>query len=152
MSVEARLKELDLILPEPPAPVAAYLPTVRTGNLIQVSGQLPFAGKTLMAQGPVPTKTPVDVAQSAARQCVLNALAHVNRLLGSLDHVTRVVRVGVFVQSADGFSDQPIVANGASELLVQIFGDIGKHARAAVGVNALPLDASVEIEFTFEVN
>jgi enamine deaminase RidA (YjgF/YER057c/UK114 family) len=152
MSVEARLKELDLILPEPPAPVAAYLPAVRTGNLIQVSGQLPFAGKTLMAQGPVPTKTPVDVAQSAARQCVLNALAHVNRLLGSLDHVTRVVRVGVFVQSADGFSDQPIVANGASELLVQIFGDIGKHARAAVGVNALPLDASVEIEFTFEVN
>ena len=152
MSVEARLKELDLILPEPPAPVAAYLPAVRTGNLIQVSGQLPFAGKTLMAQGPVPTKTPVDVAQSAARQCVLNALAHVNRLLGSLDHVTRVVRVGVFVQSADGFSDQPLVANGASELLVQIFGDIGKHARAAVGVNALPLDASVEIEFTFEVN
>ncbi|AMV16888.1 RidA family protein [Planctomyces sp. SH-PL14] len=152
MSVEARLKELDLILPEPPAPVAAYLPAVRTGNLVQVSGQLPFAGKTLMAQGPVPTKTPVDVAQSAARQCVLNALAHVNRLLGSLDHVTRVVRVGVFVQSADGFSDQPIVANGASELLVQIFGDIGKHARAAVGVNALPLDASVEIEFTFEVN
>ena len=152
MSVEARLKELDLILPEPPAPVAAYLPAVRTGNLIQVSGQLPFAGKTLMAQGPVPTKTPVDVAQSAARQCVLNALAHVNRLLGTLDHVMRVVRVGVFVQSADGFSDQPIVANGASELLVQIFGDIGKHARAAVGVNALPLDASVEIEFTFEVN
>lgn len=152
MSVEARLKELDLILPEPPAPVAAYLPAVRTGNLVQVSGQLPFAGKTLMAQGPIPTKTPVDVAQSAARQCVLNALAHVNRLLGSLDHVTRVVRVGVFVQSADGFSDQPIVANGASELLVQIFGDIGKHARAAVGVNALPLDASVEIEFTFEVN
>lgn len=152
MSVEARLKELDLILPEPPAPVAAYLPAVRTGNLIQVSGQLPFAGKTLMAHGPVPTKTPVDVAQSAARQCVLNALAHVNRLVGSLDRVTRVVRVGVFVQSADGFSDQPIVANGASELLVQIFGDIGKHARAAVGVNALPLDATVEIEFTFEVN
>lgn len=152
MSVEARLKELDLILPEPPAPVAAYLPAVRTGNLVQVSGQLPFAGKTLMAQGPVPTKTPVDVAQSAARQCVLNALAHVNRLVGSLDRVTRVVRVGAFVQSADGFSDQPIVANGASELLVEIFGDIGKHARAAVGVNALPLDASVEIEFTFEVN
>lgn len=152
MSVEARLKELDLILPEPPAPVAAYLPAVRTGNLVQVSGQLPFAGKTLLAQGAVPTKIPVDVAQSAARQCVLNALAHVNRLLGSLDRVTRVVRVGVFVQSADGFSDQPIVANGASELLVQIFGDIGKHARAAVGVNALPLDATVEIEFTFEVN
>ncbi len=141
MSVEARLKELDLILPEPPAPVAAYLPAVRTGNLVQVSGQLPFAGKTLMAQGPVPTKTPVDVAQSAARQCVLNALAHVNRLVGSLDRVTRVVRVGrLRAGAADGFSDQPIVANGApASCWSRSSGTSANTPAAAVGVNALPL-------------
>lgn len=153
MTVEATLQQLGLALPEAPRPVAAYVPAVRTGSLIFVSGQLPFAGKTLLATGPVPTKTPLDLAQSAAAQCVLNALAIVKAELGGdLNRVQRVVRVGVFVQSDDDFYDQPLVANGASELLHKLFGDRGQHARAAVGVNTLPLNASVEAEFVFEVS
>ena len=152
MSVEKRLQELDLTLPTPPEPIAAYVPCVRTGQLIFVSGQLPITGKDLLAKGPVPTKVPVDQAQTAAQQCVLNGLAIVkNELDGNLDRILRVVRIGVFVQSDTGFYDQALVANGASELLQNLFGDAGKHARAAVGVNALPLNASVEIEFLFEV-
>lgn len=152
MSVESKLEQLGLNLPEAPKPVAAYVPCVRTGNLVFVSGQLPFAGKTLLATGPVPTQIPIDQAQQAAVQCVLNGLAVAKQELdGDLSRIRRVVRIGVFVQSADGFTDQPLVANGASELLQNLFGDAGKHARAAVGVNALPLNASVEIEFLFEV-
>lgn len=152
MSVEAQLQSMGLVLPEAPKPVAAYVPCVRTGNLIFVSGQLPFAGKALLAIGPVPTPIPVDQAQQAAAQCVLNGLAIAKAELGGdLSRISRVVRIGVFVQSATGFTDQPLVANGASELLQKLFGDSGKHARAAVGVNALPLNATVEIEFVFEV-
>ncbi|WP_417849842.1 RidA family protein [Thalassoglobus sp.] len=152
MSVAERLQELDLILPTPPKPIAAYVPCVQTGQLVVISGQLPITGQELLARGPVPSAAPVDQAQSAAQQCVLNGLAILNEHLeGDLDRVTRVVRIGVFVQSDSGFHDQAIVANGASELLQRIFGEKGKHARAAVGVNALPLNASVEIEFLYEV-
>lgn len=152
MSVDARIAELGLILPKPPQPVAAYIPAVRTGNLLIVSGQLPMTGGQLLAQGPVPSCVPVDQAQQAAAQCVLNALAIARaELNGQLDQITRVVRIGVFVQSDPRFGEQPKVANGASELLVRIFGEVGKHARAAVGVPALPLDASVEVEFVFEI-
>jgi len=153
MTVESQLQSMGLMLPEAPKPVAAYVPCVRTGNLVFVSGQLPFAGKALLASGPVPTEIPIDQAQQAAVQCVLNGLAVIKQELnGDLSRIQRVVRLGVFVQSSAGFTEQSLVANGASELMQKLFGEAGKHARAAVGVNALPLNASVEIEFLFEVN
>ena len=152
-SVESKLASLGLRLPEAPKPVAAYIPAVRTGNLVFVSGQLPLTAGQLLATGSVPSQATVDQAQEAAAQCVLNGLAILRAELGGdLQKLQRVVRVGVFVQSDAGFKDQPLVANGASELLVQLLGDAGKHARAAVGVNALPLGASVEIELLFEVS
>lgn len=152
MSVDSKLRELGLSLPEAPKPVAAYVPAVRSGNLVFISGQLPMRDGELTSHGSVPNQVSVDSAEVAARQCVLNALAVLKAELGgSLDGIVRVVRVGVFVQSQDGFHNQPQVANGASELLEEILGSAGRHARAAVGVNALPLDACVEIEFVFEV-
>ncbi len=152
MSIADRLKELDIILPTPPKPVAAYVPCVQSGQLVFVSGQLPFAGKELLAEGLVPSRIPIDQAQAAAQQCILNGLAVVNaHLQGDLNRISRVVRIGVFVQSDSSFHDQALVANGASEFLENIFGDAGKHARAAVGVNALPLNAAVEIELLFEI-
>jgi len=152
MSLAARLAELGLTLPAAPRPIAAYVPCVRTGNLVYVSGQLPLTGQTLLAKGKVPRDVPIDQAQSAAAQCVLNALAILQAELGGdLSKLRRVVRIGVFVQSNDDFSQQPQVANGASELLEKLLGEQGRHARAAVGVNALPLNAAVEVEFLFEV-
>lgn len=152
MSIAARLAELSIVLPPAPKPVAAYIPAVRTGNLILVSGQLPMAGGQLMATGPVPSKTSLEAANAAARQCALNALAIIaDQLGGDLDRVERIVRLGVFVCSDLGFTEQPKVANGASEVLQQIFGEKGRHARAAVGSIALPLGASVEVEMMVEV-
>lgn len=152
MSVEAKLANLGLSLPTPPKPVAAYIPCVRTGNLVVVSGQLPMAAGKLLATGPVPSVVDLEQAQECARQCVLNGLAILKAELdGNWSGLVKVVRVGVFVQSDDGFTEQPQVANGASQLLVDVLGDAGRHARAAVGVNALPLNAPVEVEFTFEV-
>ncbi|MFO1093112.1 MAG: RidA family protein [Planctomycetaceae bacterium] len=151
--LESKLAALGLRLPDAPKPVAAYLPAVRTGNLVFISGQLPMTGGQLLAAGSVPSHVAVEQAHEAAAQCVLNGLAILKAELGGdLSKLRRVVRVGVFVQSDDGFKDQPLVANGASELLVKLLGDAGKHARAAVGVNALPLGASVEVEFVFEVS
>jgi enamine deaminase RidA (YjgF/YER057c/UK114 family) len=152
MSIAVRLAELSIVLPPAPKPVAAYIPAVRTGNLILVSGQLPMAGGQLMATGPVPSKTSLEAANAAARQCALNALAIIaDQLGGDLDRVERIVRLGVFVCSDLGFTEQPKVANGASEVLQQIFGEKGRHARAAVGSIALPLGASVEVEMMVEV-
>lgn len=152
MSIESKLAELGLVLPAAPKPVAAYVPCVRTGNLVVISGQLPFAAGQLLAVGRVPSKVDLDQAQECARQCVLNGLAVLKaEIAGDWSRLVRVVRIGAFVQSDDGYGGQPQVANGASELLVKLLGDAGKHARAAVGVNALPLDAPVEIEFTFEI-
>jgi enamine deaminase RidA (YjgF/YER057c/UK114 family) len=149
MNIEAKLAELGLALPAAPKPIAAYVPAVKTGNLIVVSGQLPMRDGKLIATGPVKN---IDDGAAAARQCALNGLAILkDQVGGDWARFVRVVRLGVFVQSVDGFGDQPKVANGASELMVQLFGEEGRHARAAVGVNALPLDASVEIEFVFEV-
>lgn len=148
----AALKALGITLPPAPKPVAAYIPFVRSGSLIFVSGQLPMRDGALLATGQCPSPVPMEKAQEAARQCVLNGLAVVaDALGGSLDRVERIVRLGVFVSSADGFTEQPKVANGASELLQQVFGERGRHARAAVGVNALPLGACVEVEMTVEV-
>jgi enamine deaminase RidA (YjgF/YER057c/UK114 family) len=146
------LARLGLTLPAAPKPVAAYVPAVRSGNLIFVSGQLPMSNGALMATGPVPSKVSVEDAQKAAKQCALNALAVIaDQLGGDLSKVKRVVRLGVFVQSDDRFDGQPKVANGASEFMQEVFGEAGRHARAAVGTNALPLDATVEVEVLVEI-
>ena len=147
----SRLAELGLELPEAPRPVAAYIPAVRVGSLVFVSGQIPFGNGELLATGVVPDDVSIEAAQALARQCVLNALAVLAAEVGSIDRLKRVVRVGCFVASAPGFGGQPKVANGASELLREIFGEAGQHARAAVGSVALPLNVPVEIEFLFEV-
>ncbi len=146
-----RIRELGIVLPKPPTPVAAYVPSVRTGNLLYVSGQVPFKDGTLAAQGLVPSEVSQAEAKACARQCAINALAVAAGALGSLDKVKRVVRLGVFVASDKGFHQQPQVANGASELMVEVFGEAGKHARAAVGAADLPLGAPVEVEAIFEV-
>ncbi len=151
-AVEHSLISLGLSLPEAPKPVAAYIPCVRSGNQIVVSGQLPFRNSQLLDTGRMPAAMTVEKAQAAAAQCVLNALAIIKAELNSdWTKFVRVVRIGVFVSSEATYYDQPKVANGASELLVQIFGEAGKHARAAVGVSALPLNAVVEVEMTVEI-
>lgn len=151
-TIQTRLQQLGITLPTAPKPVAAYVPAVRTGNLIFVSGQIPMAEGNLIAIGPVPSAVSIEQAQAAARQCVLNGLAVVQQLMDvNLDDIRRIVRLGVFVCSDAGFTEQPKVANGASELLAEIFGDLGRHTRAAVGSIALPLGASVEVEMLVEV-
>lgn len=143
---------MGITLPDAPKPVASYVPTRRSGNQIFISGQIPVANGELLAKGSVPTATSLESAMACARQCTLNALACLKAEIGDLSAVTRVVKVGVFVASEPGFGDQPKIANGCSDLLVEVFGkDVGQHARAAVGVSALPLNVPVEIEFIFEV-
>ena len=149
--VEARLAALGVTLPAPAKPVAAYIPCRRSGNTVFVSGQVPLVAGKALATGSVPSAVTLETAQACARQCVLNALAALKAEVGSLDRVKQVLRVGVFVASDPGFGDQPKVANGASELLVEVFGEAGRHARAAVGCSALPLNVPVEVEFLFEV-
>ena len=151
MSATARLAELGLTLPAVAAPVAAYVPAVRTGNLVWTSGQLPFVDGALPATGKVGAEVEAGRAQELARACALNALAAIAAEIGDLDRVQRVVQVGGVVASAPGFFGQPGVVNGASELLGQVFGDAGRHARSAVGVAVLPLDAPVEVEVVVEV-
>lgn len=149
---ESQLDAMGIALPQAPKPVASYVPTRRTENHVFISGQIPVADGDLLAKGIVPTKTSLEAATACARQCTLNALACLKAEISDLGRVTKVVKVGVFVASEPGFGDQPKVANGCSDLLVEIFGqEIGQHARAAVGVSALPLDVPVEIEFIFEV-
>lgn len=149
---EDRLKELGLVLPEAPKPVASYVPTRRSGNLVFVSGQIPIADGELLAKGRVPAHTSAESACACARRCTLNALACLKAEIGDLGRVTGVIKVGVFVACEPGYGDQPKIGNACSELLVEVFGkDIGQHARAAVGVSALPLDVPVEIDFIFEV-
>ena len=151
MSIDARLAQLGITLPTPPKPVAAYVPSRRAANLLFVSGQLPFKDGTLTAKGPIGGPVSLEAANAAARQCAINALAVAKDAVGSLDRIAGVVRVGVWVMCNAEFTDQPKVANGASELLVEVFGESGRHARAAVGTNALPLGATVEVEVCFEV-
>jgi len=152
-SIAARLNELGITLPEAPKPVAAYVPAVRTGNLIMVSGQIPMRDGKLLATGAVPSQVTPDDAKAAARQCAINAMAVLSSMLGgSLDRVRRIVRIGVWVCSDAAFTGQPAVANGASELLVDVFGERGRHARAAVGSIALPLGAAVEMDMVAEVD
>lgn len=150
MSLTQRLAELEIELPSLHGPFGAYVPAKRVGNLIYVAGQLPMKDGKLLATGQVPTRCSVNAAKAAARQCVINALSAVKAMQGSLVCLTGVVRLGVFVSSEPGFTEQPKIANGASEFLIELFGEPGHHVRAAVGVNTLPLDATVEIEFIFQ--
>jgi enamine deaminase RidA (YjgF/YER057c/UK114 family) len=150
-SPEARLAALGLTLPTPTKPVAAYVPARRAAGLLFISGQLASEAGKLPAGGAVPSAVGIDEAKRQARVCALNALAAAKAEIGSLDLIRGVVRVGVFVASDPGFGDQPKIANGASELLVEVFGDAGRHARAAVGCSALPLGACVEVEVVFEL-
>ena len=150
MSARQRLSELGVTLPAVTPPLAAYVPAVRTGNLVYTSGQLPLIGKDLLHSGKVGDQVTPEHANAAARVCALNALAAIDALVG-LDAVTRVVKVVGFVASAPGFTGQPGVVNGASEFLGEVFGEAGTHARSAVGVAELPLDAPVEIELIVEV-
>ncbi|UJW34606.1 RidA family protein [Saccharothrix sp. AJ9571] len=151
MSWSARLAELGIGLPGVAAPLAAYVPAVRSGSHVYTSGQLPFVQGELAATGKVGAEVSPEEAKAHARTCVLNALAAVHALTG-VDSITRVVKVVGFVASAEGFTGQPAVINGASELLGEIFGEAGVHARSAVGVAELPLGAPVEIEIIVEVS
>jgi enamine deaminase RidA (YjgF/YER057c/UK114 family) len=152
-TVEGKLKELGVTLKEAPAPVANYVPFVRTGNMLVVSGQLCFDGEgKLAATGRLGGGVSIEDGQKAARACAVNVLAQVKTALGDLDRVIHVVRLGGFINSAPGFVDGPKVMNGASDLMVAAFGDKGKHARSTVGVAALPADAAVEVEGLFEVS
>ena len=143
--IAARLAGQNIILPEPAAPGAAYVPAVLVGNLLHISGQLPFEDGKLMT-GRLGEDRDVQYGYAAARACGIMLLAQINKALGSLHRVDRIVKLGVFVNSAGSFTDQPKVANGASELMEQVFGESGRHARSAVGVPALPLGAAVEID------
>jgi enamine deaminase RidA (YjgF/YER057c/UK114 family) len=150
MSASKRLAELGLELPPVVPPVAAYVPAVRSGNYVYTSGQLPMVDGKLAAVGKVGAEVTPEEAKELARRCALNALAAIDSVVG-LDAVTRVVKVVGFVASAEGFTGQPVVVNGASELLGAVFGDAGQHARSAVGVAELPLGAPVEVELIVEV-
>ena len=149
-SVTARLAEAGHVLPRPAAPVAAYVPTVLASGLLHVSGQLPFVDGGLMT-GRLGEDVTTEQGYAAAQACALMLLAQVKAAVGSLDRVERVVKLGAFVNSAGTFTDQPKVANGASELMVLAFGEAGRHARSAVGVPVLPLGAAVEIDAVFAV-
>jgi enamine deaminase RidA (YjgF/YER057c/UK114 family) len=156
-SPESRLAALGLVLPTPPKPVAAYIPFRISGRHVYIAGQIPFRDGKLIATGAVPSVVPVPLAIECARQCTLNGLAIIRDavaaagLEGGLSRVVQFVRLGVFVACGSEFADHPKVANGASELLVEVFGDRGKHARAAVGSPSLPLGAPVEVEFVVEI-
>jgi enamine deaminase RidA (YjgF/YER057c/UK114 family) len=149
--VEARLAALGLTVPQVTIPLAAYIPAVRTGNLVYTSGQLPMIDGALAATGKVGGTVSAEEAAELAKICALNAIAAVRSLIGDLDKVVRVVKVVGFVASAPDFTGHPAVVNGASNLLKEAFGDAGVHARSAVGVAALPLDAPVEVEMIVEV-
>jgi enamine deaminase RidA (YjgF/YER057c/UK114 family) len=149
---EERLSELGLSVPEVAKPVAAYVPALRSGGYVYTSGQLPLRNGELIATGKVGAGVSVELAVECAQQCALNALAAVSSLVGGLSSVVQVVKVVVYVASAPDFTGQPGVANGASELFGKVFGEAGQHARSAVGVAVLPMDAPVEVELVVEVS
>ena len=151
MKPSQRLAELNISLPPVNPPVGSYIPGIRTGNKVMVSGQLPMANGKLLATGKVGSDVTVEDAIRAARQCGLNALAIAAQTAGGIDQIARILRLGVFVNSAPGFTAQPKVANGASDLMVEVFGEAGRHVRAAVGANELQLNAAVEVELIAEL-
>lgn len=149
--IEETLSSLGIRLPSPPAPAGSYVPVVIAGSLAFVAGQIPMEAGQVKFRGKVGSDVSIEAGQQAARLCTINALAQLKAALGSLDRIKRVVKVTGFVSCDPSFTEQPKVVNGASDLLVQIFGEKGKHARAAVGVASLPLDSAVEVEFIVEI-
>ncbi len=151
MSIEEKLKSLGLELPPIPKAIASYIPANGSGNLVFTSGQLPMKEGKLLFQGRTGSDITIDQAREAMQQCCLNALAAIKGYTGDLEKISRVVKIGAFVSSDNSFFEQHLVANAASDLLMELFGESGKHARFAIGVNALPLNACVELEITVEV-
>ena len=149
--VEEKMKELGFTLPETVKPLAAYIPAIRTGNYVYTSGQVPFANGELKYAGKIGFDLSIEEGQKAAKLCALNALSAIKSVIGDLNKIEQIVKVTVFVNSADGFTDQPKVANGASEFFGKVFGEAGKHARSAVGVNELPVNSAVEVEMIVKV-
>ncbi len=152
MDIHAKLNDMGLKLPPAPKPGAVYVPAVQAGDLVIVAGQVPFVEGKVVQTGPVPSATSIAEAQAAARVCALNGLAVIDQHLGGdWSRFVRLVRLGVFVNSDDAFTEQHIVGNGASQFLVDLLGEVGQHARAAIGVNTLPLGSSVEVEMMAQV-
>jgi len=152
LSPEEKLKQLGIELPEAPKPLGSYVPLVRTGNLVFLSGMLPLVEGKLTREGRVGEKVTVDEAREDARTAAINALAILKSNLGTLNKIRRCVKITGYVSSAPDFTEQPNVLNVASDFMFEIFGEVGRHARAAVGVNVLPLNSPVELEFIFEVS
>jgi enamine deaminase RidA (YjgF/YER057c/UK114 family) len=149
--IESRLKDLGIALPTPPAPVASYVPYVVSGNLVFISGQVTIAPDGLKYVGTIGKELSLEDGKAAARLCAVNVLAQVKAAAGDLDRVKRCVKVTAFVNAVPGFAQHPEVANGASDLFVEVFGDAGRHARAAVGAGSLPRNVAVEVEAVFEL-
>jgi len=152
MTPEERLKQLGIELPDAPKPFGSYVPLVRTGNLVFLSGMLPLVEGKLTREGRVGEKVTVDEAREDARTAAINALAILKSNLGTLNKIRRCVKITGYVSSAPGFTEQPNVLNAASDFMFEIFGEVGIHARAAVGVSVLPLNSPVELEFIFEIS
>lgn len=152
MDIEKKIQELGWILPDPPKALAVYKPAMRTGNLVFTSGQLPLRNGNLLHTGKLGKDVSIEIGKEEAKTCVLNALSVIKQLVGDLNSIQKIVKMGVFVASVPDFEEHHLVANGGSEALERIFGELGSHSRFAVGVNSLPLDASVELELIVEVN
>ena len=148
---EEKIQQLGITIPEVVKPLAAYIPATQTGNLVITSGQVPISNGVVKYLGKVGIDVSEEEGKEAAKLCALNCLSAIKSLIGSLDKIKRVVKLTVFINSAEGFTAQPKVANGASEFIGEIFGDVGKHVRSAVGVSELPLNSAVEIEMVVEV-
>ena len=146
------MKELEISLPTPPKPAGSYIPIVTSGNLVFVSGQIPMESGQMKYQGKVPDIQSIQNAKNASKLCIINALSQLNAYFGTLENVEKIVRISGFVNSEESFLDHPKVINAASELLVDIFGEKGKHSRIAVGVSSLPLNATVEIDMIVEIS
>ncbi len=149
--IEEKLESLGIRLPDPPTPAGSYVPAVRTGNLLFISGQIPMEDGRVVFTGKVSDDN-LETAQKSARMCAVNILAQIKRELGDLDKVARIVRLSGFVNSAPGFAAQPVVINSASDLFFEIFGEKGRHSRIAVGVSSLPLDSMTEIDAVVEIS
>ncbi len=150
--IENRLRELGILLPVPPKSAGSYIPVVVSGNLVFVSGQIPIERGQLKYQGKVKNNQYIQNAQNAAKLCIINALSQLNTYFGTLEHIEKIVKVSGFVNSEEGFTEHPKVINAASDLLVDIFGEKGRHTRIAVGVSSLPLNATVEIDMIVEIS
>jgi enamine deaminase RidA (YjgF/YER057c/UK114 family) len=148
---EEKIKQLGITIPDPVKPLAAYIPAMQVGNLVMTSGQVPIANGAVKFQGKVGRDLTEDEGRDAAKLCAINCLSAVKSVIGNLDKIKRVLKLTVFIASAEGFTAQPKVANGASEFIGEIFGEAGKHVRSAVGVSELPLNSAVEIEMIVEV-